>query len=70
MKRSEFEKVINSVATEELARLSGKIKELSEPDALDWKAFIADMYVEGIVASARTTADIIEKLGLIDLSDG
>ena len=69
MKRSEFEEIINAATAEAMAQLHSKIKEASEKDDVDVKKLIADMYVEGLLASARATANIIEKLNLIVLTD-
>lgn len=69
MKRSDFEEIVNQAAAEEMKCLSGKIKDLSSADTKDEKAFFADLYIEGILASARTTARIIENLGLVVLTD-
>lgn len=69
MKRSDFEEIVNQVAAEEMKCLYGKIKDLSSADTKDEKAFFADLYIQGILSSARTTARIIENLGLVVLTD-
>lgn len=69
MKRSEFAEIVNTVAHEQYERLNSEIQEQANSDEYALQKMIAHIASSIPAISARTTADILVRSGLVLLED-
>lgn len=69
MKRSEFAEIVNAVANEQLVRLTDELNEKAKNDENTFAAMLAHVTSSIPAITARTTADILVRSGLIDFED-
>lgn len=67
MKRSEFALIVNTVADEELQRLNADVQEASKNDDHAFATIIAQLAASIPAITARTTAEILVRSGVIRL---
>lgn len=65
MKRSEFVNIVNEVADAEAKRVAETVTSKASEESESFEKMLAAAILEISTTSARTTALIIEKLGLV-----
>lgn len=69
MKRSEFAKIVNEVSDESFKKLTEDIKQAQESDPQKLASMLAEIIASIPSVSARTTAEILVRSGLLQLED-
>lgn len=69
MKRSEFAKIVNEVSDESFKKLTEDIKQAQESDPQKLASMLAEIIASIPSVSARTTAEILVRSGVVSLED-
>lgn len=69
MKRSEFAKIVNDVSDESFKKLTEDIKQAQESDPQKLASMLAEIIASIPSVSARTTAEILVRSGVVSLED-
>lgn len=69
MKRSEFAKIVNEVSDESFKKLTEDIKQAQESDPQKLASMLAEIISSIPLVSARTTAEILVRSGVVSLED-
>lgn len=69
MKRSEFAKIVNEVSDESFKKLTEDIKQAQESDPQKLASMLAEIISSIPSVSARTTAEILVRSGVVSLED-
>lgn len=69
MKRSEFAKIVNDVSDESFKKLTEDIKQAQESDPQKLASMLAEIISSIPSVSARTTAEILVRSGVVSLED-
>lgn len=69
MKRSEFAKIVNDVSDESFKKLTEDIKQAQESDPQKLASMLAEIIASIPLVSARTTAEILVRSGVVSLED-
>lgn len=69
MKRSEFAKIVNEVSDESFKKLTDDIKQAQESDPQKLASMLAEIISSIPLVSARTTAEILVRSGIVSLED-
>lgn len=69
MKRSEFAKIVNEVSDESFKKLTEDIKQAQESDPQKLASMLAEIIASIPLVSARTTAEILVRSGLMQLEE-
>lgn len=69
MKRSEFAKIVNEVSDESFKKLTEDIKQAQESDPQKLASMLAEIISSIPLVSARTTAEILVRSGIVSLED-
>lgn len=69
MKRSELAKIVNEVSDESFKKLTEDIKQAQESDPQKLASMLAEIIASIPLVSARTTAEILVRSGLMQLEE-